>query len=614
MSSTSAVYHYYLKELRRVLHGTRALLAFAVASAMHAAGHALFALLASALALSLSVHLDVRTLARMTAGGGSRFTDNPFGSNAFLLSLMGLGVVVVKGGAGVYATYVQGRLAGQVGCSLRMELLDALFACHRVRQPRHPDHGSGTDWNFRSESSLIPLGALGAAPPKPPMPAIQAVATLVERVREVEVGLERGLLGGARAAAQLLPLAAVLVFLSPAMAAMAAAVFVAFGWALGGLRAGYRARTRRATREHEKLLEAADESMRYAELWVTYGAEQKARASVLQQSEAIAAGSARLQARAAALSASNELLGSLALVGAIGASQAGLIGPVASGPTLLAFFVTFFLAYKPLREMAEARLALERSQGAYDELRRVAAASGFGITHVVAKSEWTPGGALELRELRLARGTCGPLSLRVEPGAVAVIVGPTGVGKTTLLRTLLGLDSARSGEIRYDGRRIDAAPAGPGSRPFAWVAQDAPLLADTLSANVALGEHSADPGAVLSRLGAARLVDQLRGARLGGGGRQVSGGERQWIALARAVASGQPVLLLDEPTSSLDADSQSVVLAAIARLRGERTVLLVTHRPEPLALADLVIHLDPETPAGTITDTTGPGSTVTQRA
>jgi ABC-type transport system involved in cytochrome bd biosynthesis fused ATPase/permease subunit len=72
----------------------------------------------------------------------------------------------------------------------------------------------------------------------------------------------------------------------------------------------------------------------------------------------------------------------------------------------------------------------------------------------------------------------------------------------------------------------------------------------------------------------------------------VSGGERQWIALARAVATGQPVLLLDEPTSGLDAESQRHVLEAIERLRGSRTVLIVTHRPEPLAIADMVIRLD----------------------
>jgi ABC-type transport system involved in cytochrome bd biosynthesis fused ATPase/permease subunit len=171
------------------------------------------------------------------------------------------------------------------------------------------------------------------------------------------------------------------------------------------------------------------------------------------------------------------------------------------------------------------------------------------------------------------------------------IAGPTGVGKTTLLRTLLGLDRPAGGAILFDGAPLDERPPGPMGRPFAWVPQDAPLLADTLAANVALGAPSAEPEIQLERLGAGHLAAQLDGARLGPGGRIVSGGERQWIALARAIATRQPVLLLDEPTSGLDPKAQERVLEAISRLRGERTVLIVTHRPEPLAVADAVVRL-----------------------
>jgi ABC-type bacteriocin/lantibiotic exporter with double-glycine peptidase domain len=155
--------------------------------------------------------------------------------------------------------------------------------------------------------------------------------------------------------------------------------------------------------------------------------------------------------------------------------------------------------------------------------------------------------------VKLARGSIAPVSLTVGAGEIVAIAGATGVGKTTLLRTLLGLEPPVSGAIVFDGASIDAAEAGPRARPFAWVPQD--------------------------------------GARLGAAGRAVSGGERQWIALARALATKQPVLLMDEPTSGLDAESQERVLAGIARLRGERSVVIVTHRPEPLKIADRVVHL-----------------------
>jgi ABC-type transport system involved in cytochrome bd biosynthesis fused ATPase/permease subunit len=123
------------------------------------------------------------------------------------------------------------------------------------------------------------------------------------------------------------------------------------------------------------------------------------------------------------------------------------------------------------------------------------------------------------------------------------------------------------------------------------VPQEAPVLADTLAANVVLGAPSADARDALELLGATSLASQGE-ARVGAGGRALSGGERQWVALARAIATHQPVLLLDEPTSGLDADAQQTVLAAIARLRGRRTVILVTHRLEPLSIADVVVRLE----------------------
>jgi ABC-type transport system involved in cytochrome bd biosynthesis fused ATPase/permease subunit len=197
-----------------------------------------------------------------------------------------------------------------------------------------------------------------------------------------------------------------------------------------------------------------------------------------------------------------------------------------------------------------------------------------------------------LRNLRTICGSGEALTLRIEPGSIVVLAGPTGSGKTTLLRTLLGLERAAGGELLFDGKPLGDAPAGPAFRPFVWVPQDAPLLADNLAANVLLGAQSADANGTLDGLGAGHLVSALGDERLGAGGRAVSGGERQWIALARAIATEQPVLLLDEPTSGLDAESQRRVLVAIARLRGKRTVLLVTHRSEPMAIADRVVRFD----------------------
>lgn len=191
------------------------------------------------------------------------------------------------------------------------------------------------------------------------------------------------------------------------------------------------------------------------------------------------------------------------------------------------------------------------------------------------------------------------MTLRVPPGTIAAIVGPTGIGKTSLLRALLGLDVPRAGTVRWGDQDLTRAGVGPNERPFAWVPQDAPVLGDTLVANVVLGIREDDStttddahaARVLDELGAEQLVASVGSDRLATE-RAVSGGERQWIAVARALATRLPVLLLDEPTSSLDGAAQDRMLRAIASLRGKRTVVLVTHRPEPLAIADLVVRLD----------------------
>ena len=177
-------------------------------------------------------------------------------------------------------------------------------------------------------------------------------------------------------------------------------------------------------------------------------------------------------------------------------------------------------------------------------------------------------------------------------GIKGCIFGKSGIGKTSLFRVLRGLDAPRAGSVRFGDRDLTTRAVGPSERPFAWVPQEAPVIAATLRDNVMLGaKNDARASSLLAELGADELADAVGDATLGTE-RAVSGGERQWIAMARALATQLPVLLLDEPTSALDPDAQSIVLRAIERLRGKRTVIVVTHRPEPLAIADVVVRLE----------------------
>ncbi len=565
----------YARHLPAVLKlRPRRAFSFIVASAMHAAGHAVLAAAAGG-------------CAQVLAGGTSllayRARDAALGplwrGGALSFALVGLASVALKGAGGAWAAWEQARIGGDVGGALRLRALDGWLALHRLQRPRHPDPGSAR--------LASPGGALAA---------------LTYQVRELEAGLEAGVLGAVRAIAQIAPLALLLVWIAPRPALVAALALVVFSLGVGRARRAWKAANVRAAEHREELLGAADEAVRHAELWTTYGAEQRVRSHLERVGRALASQGARIEASASALSAVNEVLGALALVLGIAAGRAGWLGGSGEEAVLLPFAITFFLAYRPIRDLTEARLALARASVAADGLAPLFAAATRAERAGEENEARAPGteararewalAPLDLEALELARGVGRALSLRVAPGSVVAIVGPTGSGKTTLLRTLLGLDAPRAGSIRYDGVRLDPLPSGPGARPFAWVPQDAPVLADTLEANVALAPRSGDPRAALDAIGARSLVDAVGDARLGAGGRALSGGERQWVALARAVATRLPVLLLDEPTSGLDAASQARVLDAIARLKGSRTVLLVTHREEPLAIADAVVRMD----------------------
>lgn len=205
-------------------------------------------------------------------------------------------------------------------------------------------------------------------------------------------------------------------------------------------------------------------------------------------------------------------------------------------------------------------------------------------------------------------------SLTVEPGETVALVGPSGVGKSTLLNVLLGFALPDEGHVRVGGRELKDLDLERWRSRIAWVPQRPHLFADTIAENVRLARPDADDEAVLAALrdaGAydfvAALPDGMRTA-LGEDGAGLSAGQRQRLALARAFLADRPLLLLDEPTASLDGESEAGIVDAVRRLAAGRTVLLVVHRPALLAVADRVVTLEPRTDVRERTEDGGPGT------
>jgi putative ABC transport system ATP-binding protein len=189
------------------------------------------------------------------------------------------------------------------------------------------------------------------------------------------------------------------------------------------------------------------------------------------------------------------------------------------------------------------------------------------------------------------------IDLAIEPGEFVAILGPSGSGKTTLLGLLAGLDRPTAGEIRLDGARIDGLSEDELARlrrgRVGFVFQSFQLLPNlTALENVALPLELVGLDDAHGR--ARRLLGEVGlSERLTHYPAQLSGGEQQRVAVARAFASEPTLLFADEPTGNLDAETGARVLALLLDLRTRRgaTLVLVTHDPEVAARADRRVHL-----------------------
>jgi subfamily B ATP-binding cassette protein MsbA len=189
------------------------------------------------------------------------------------------------------------------------------------------------------------------------------------------------------------------------------------------------------------------------------------------------------------------------------------------------------------------------------------------------------------------------ISFQVGRGDVLAIVGSSGVGKSTLVNLLPRFHDASGGRITIDGKDIRDFRLDSLRKQIAVVTQDVILFDATVADNIAYGQPGASPDAVIQAARAA-LVDDFAAnlpngynTRIGERGLRLSGGERQRISIARALLKNAPILILDEATSSLDAESEALVQQALQNLMEGRTTIVIAHRLSTVRRADRIIVL-----------------------
>lgn len=258
--------------------------------------------------------------------------------------------------------------------------------------------------------------------------------------------------------------------------------------------------------------------------------------------------------------------------------------------------------YGPLRAMGTAYHARMEALGAASRLVALDALPEPMVAGGLLRPDFGRGVAIRFEDVHLTypdgRVALQGVSFTIEPGEAVAFAGPSGAGKSSIQALLLGFVSPTSGRILIDGHPLDRLDPAHWRRHLGFMPQRQKLFATSVRGNIAPGEADPDDSAILraaERAGVAGVIAGLPqglDTAIGNGGRQLSGGQASRIALARLFYRDAPLVLLDEPTAHLDDDSEAMIHAAIAQMKGLRTLLVNAHRPASLALADRIIRVE----------------------
>jgi ATP-binding cassette subfamily B protein len=259
---------------------------------------------------------------------------------------------------------------------------------------------------------------------------------------------------------------------------------------------------------------------------------------------------------------------------------------------LMAFYTLLGTVLGPIERLANTNQSLQDAMIAADRLCDVLEVEPESRKQRVSAINTPLKGAIEFQNVSFSYGARPPVfegvNIRIEAGECVGIIGQSGCGKTTLVSLIARLFDPKSGRVLIDSFDVRDFTFDRLRRDVAYVPQDVVLLNGSIAENMRLGRLDAAPEEIRAAGKAARVqefVERLPhgyDTSVGERGGALSGGERQRIAIARAILADPAILVLDEPTSHLDSQSELAVQALIDSRRGLRTTLVISHRPVPV--------------------------------
>jgi len=366
-------------------------------------------------------------------------------------------------------------------------------------------------------------------------------------------------------------------------------------------------RVRRTTRRSQEALEhmahVSAEAFAGHRIVKAFGAEAREGEKFERASEVYYKTNMKVTSALSVLPPLMELIGGVAFVAALWyGSQEITAGRLTSGD-FVAFIVALFLMYGPAKKLSRVNANLQQAIAATERIFEVLDTHSEVAERpdAVAMSGLRDG--FEFRDVRFTfpgaeQPTLDGVTFEVPIGRTVALVGRSGAGKTTVTNLLARFYDPTSGAVLIDGRDIKDLKLASLRAHLGMVTQETVLFDDTVAANIAYGRPGATREQIEAAARAAHADEFIAGMAqgydtlIGERGQRLSGGQRQRLAIARALLKDSPIMILDEATSSLDAESEMLVQEALAALMRNRTSIVIAHRLSTVRHADCIVVLD----------------------